>query len=99
MGIGKRSPSCRSDKSLSVDISLSADIGYYSIVQVRTPLSVSPLGFDDIRPFRESQRDIGGIGATFRVMFAGSIHRHGLDLSGGARPNEESHLERGVVCG
>ena len=99
MGIGRRLPSRRTDKSLSVDISLSADIGYYSIVQVRTSLSVSPLGFDDIRQYRRSQRDIGGIVATFKVMFACSMHPHGLALPGVPQPNEESHPERGAVCG
>jgi hypothetical protein len=119
MGIGKRLPSRRSDKSLSVDtgyyriisVSPSVDTSYNRMVEVRTARSVSLFGFNIMRQSRRSQRDIGGIIATFKVMFASSMHRHGLcsndpsidgALPGGAQPNEDSHLsttERGVVCG
>jgi hypothetical protein len=107
MGIGKRLPSRRSDKSLTVDtgyyriisVSPSLDTGHNRMVRLRTPRSVSLFGLDNMPQSRGSQRDIGGRVATFRVMFASSMHRHGLTLRGGAQPNEESHREKGAVCG
>jgi hypothetical protein len=107
MWIGKRLPSLRTDKSLSVDtgyykitpVSPSVDTGHNRMVRLRTPRSVSLFGLDNMPQSRGSQCDIGGRVAAFRVMFASSMLRHGLTLRGGAQPNEESHREKGAVCG